>query len=220
MAINGNFYNKQYVANSTDIATGISFEDLKSVTDTFIQYIDGRVESLDIVVPVNNELREVFDTREKLHMVDVKKLFDLLKTLMYVTFSLVVILIASIIIVGKKEFISKLCKIYCTTSIFLFLGIVSMVCLIYVNFDLFWTQFHMLFFTNDLWMLDPSVSIMINMFPLEFFYDCCAFIIALFLGVSILIYTICIIYRKYNRNKHDPAHLSIKKLMKVESKNK
>ena len=39
-----------------------------------------------------------------------------------------------------------------------------------VDFNRFWTVFHEIFFTNDLWLLDPRVSVMINMFPEEFFF--------------------------------------------------
>ena len=48
-----------------------------------------------------------------------------------------------------------------------FLGCVAIFCAI--DFDAFWTLFHQILFRNDLWLLDPTTSVMINMFPLEFF---------------------------------------------------
>ena len=38
-----------------------------------------------------------------------------------------------------------------------------------MDFTGFWIGFHELFFTNDLWQLNPANSIMINMFPETFF---------------------------------------------------
>ena len=37
------------------------------------------------------------------------------------------------------------------------------------DFDAFWLNFHYVFFDNDLFLLDPNTSIMINMFPSVFF---------------------------------------------------
>ena len=40
-----------------------------------------------------------------------------------------------------------------------------------IDFDSFWRNFHEIFFTNDLWLLDPRTDILIMMVPLQFFYD-------------------------------------------------
>ena len=38
-----------------------------------------------------------------------------------------------------------------------------------VDFDAFWTAFHHVAFRNDLWLLNPSTDLMINLFPAAFF---------------------------------------------------
>ena len=38
-----------------------------------------------------------------------------------------------------------------------------------IDFNSFWNDFHHIFFTNDLWILDPGVDRLINMVPLNFF---------------------------------------------------
>ena len=38
-----------------------------------------------------------------------------------------------------------------------------------VDFNWFWTQFHHVFFTNDLWLLNPATSVLIQMVPEAFF---------------------------------------------------
>ncbi len=56
------------------------------------------------------------------------------------------------------------------------------------DFSTFWVSFHELFFTNDLWLLDPAKSVLINMVPAQFFYDLVMRIVGLvgvFLGVSL-----------------------------------
>ena len=50
-----------------------------------------------------------------------------------------------------------------------------------LDFSSFWTAFHHLFFTNDLWLLDPATSRMINMMPLQLFYDIVVFVVVVFI---------------------------------------
>ena len=38
-----------------------------------------------------------------------------------------------------------------------------------IDFNFFWHTFHQLFFTNDLWLLDPSTDVMIQMLPAPVF---------------------------------------------------
>lgn len=63
-----------------------------------------------------------------------------------------------------------------------------------VDFNRFWTMFHQIFFDNDLWLLDPRVSIMINMFPEDFWFGmviriALTFIVS-FTGISFILYKV------------------------------
>ena len=54
-----------------------------------------------------------------------------------------------------------------------------------VDFNNFWVSFHHVFFTNDLWMLDPAESRMIRMFQEAFFADMVGRILAWFLAIAL-----------------------------------
>jgi len=54
-----------------------------------------------------------------------------------------------------------------------------------LDFNSFWTSFHLLFFSNNLWLLDPSTDILIMMVPGEFFFDLVIRIILLFASAFI-----------------------------------
>ena len=43
--------------------------------------------------------------------------------------------------------------------------------MILTNFQTFWINFHKVFFTNDLWLLDPKTDLMIRMLPEGYFMD-------------------------------------------------
>ena len=68
------------------------------------------------------------------------------------------------------------------------------------HFDTAFIRFHEIFFDNDLWMLDPAESLMINMLPEEFFYDT-AVRIGLFFLVPFLLILLAsfIVWRRSGR---------------------
>ena len=43
--------------------------------------------------------------------------------------------------------------------------------LILINFEDSFAKFHLISFNNDLWLLNPLEDNLINLFPLQFFYD-------------------------------------------------
>ena len=73
-----------------------------------------------------------------------------------------------------------------------------------VNFNFFWTNFHHLFFSNNLWILDPSTDVLIQMMPTQLFYDCVIQILIIFVAAVILLAAISGAYlatRSKNRVK-------------------
>ena len=77
-----------------------------------------------------------------------------------------------------------------------------------VDFNWFWTQFHHVFFTNDLWLLNPATSVLIQMVPEEFFSAIVlkiliwfAVVLALWIGLAVL--TMCICQKR--KGKKDEA---------------
>ena len=168
---NRSFYDPQYRKNGTAEHIGIRHQDLMVVTDNLLSYMTNQREDLEMQFGVKGEIREIFDEREKLHMIDVLNLY---MGVIHVAIGITAAIGAGLFYVIKKDgwhtARSTLNKKYMGAA--LGLGIFCLVfgLLVVTNFQWFWTHFHYVFFTNDLWMLDPRISIMINMFPLNFFY--------------------------------------------------
>ena len=168
---NRSFYDKQYQNNGTAEHIGIRHQDLMSVTDNLLSYMVKQRPDLEMQYGVKGEIREIFDEREKLHMIDVLNLY---MGVIYVASAITLAIAAGLFYVIKKDgwhtARSILNKKYLGAAVGLGIFCLVFGILIVTNFQWFWTHFHYVFFTNDLWMLDPRVSIMINMFPLNFFY--------------------------------------------------
>ena len=76
-------------------------------------------------------------------------------------------------------------------SLLLFVGIYAI-----VDFNGFWMNFHYIFFDNDLFLLDPNVSIMINMFPSNFFFAVVFGIIVLFISMIVLLKILLVLLKQ------------------------
>lgn len=183
-----NFYKKEYSKLNTAEDVGVSEDDLFLMTDDLLDYLKGDKEDLSLIVTVNGEKREAFNQRETIHMADVKDLYD--KVIIVKNISFLVAIIVSIYLAIKKEF-NNFTESYIKVliSFLIIFGIIGLLCLI--DFDFFWTNFHLIFFTkNDYWLLDPKTSLLINMVPSQFFFDLCIRIIITVFVVLSLYYLI------------------------------
>lgn len=199
VATDTNYMEKLFEKNNTTLYTGLSAEDLKEANKVLIDYLKGEREDILMEASVNGKYREVFDERETLHMVDVKELFSILKISTIISLSVSILGYLCLFLKNKKlglEVFSKFWKVFLGVSILVIvLGI-----MVFFNFQWFWIRFHLTFFNNDLWLLDPNVSVMINMYPLEFFYSCCKRIIIFFISLVLPLF-VGSYYINYKKNK-------------------
>ena len=181
------FYEAEYRKNDTVSYTGMSAEDNLRATDTLLDCLQDKRQDIVCTAVVSGTEREVFNERETLHMVDVKALYqNAIRVRNGCVITAVILLVLSVLI-GKKSFFSVLRSgwkngILLTGAVILFIAIWAL-----ADFNQFWTNFHLLFFDNDLWLLDPNTSIMINLFPGSFFFDLVTRIIAWVVGIHVVI---------------------------------
>lgn len=170
-ALNPEFYVSEYMKLHQADIIGISQADLNQVTNNLLDYTSGKRETLDMQFEMNGEVREVFNEKEKSHMVDVKDLCVNALNFQIYAYVLAVLLVALSALLHRQDVVKNLCKnclIACAIffSLVLIIGVWAM-----VSFQSFWFVFHKVFFTNDLWILNPATDILILMVPGQFFYD-------------------------------------------------
>ncbi|MBR2503654.1 MAG: TIGR01906 family membrane protein [Oscillospiraceae bacterium] len=196
---NRSFYDRQYQLNGTAEHIGIRHQDLMSVTDNLICYMTNQRPDLEMQYGVKGEIREIFDQREKLHMIDVRNLY---MGVIHIAIGITAAIGAGLFYVIKKDgwktARTTLNRKYLWSAIGLVIFCLVFGILIATNFQWFWTHFHYVFFTNDLWLLDPRISIMINMFPLNFFY---AMVTRIFIIFIIGCIAVKLIFTDFRKNK-------------------
>lgn len=178
------FYQKEYTSQQTSQSLGMSEESLMNATNTLLDYLQDKRDDLIVVEEVHGTNREIFNERETLHMVDVKNLYQNALFVRNGSFIVGLGLLAVGILVFKNK--EKLYARY-QEGVLILVGIISALAIwAIIDFEAFWIQFHEIFFDNDLYLLDPRTSIMINMFPESFFYHLVMKIILIFIGGILL----------------------------------
>ena len=184
-ALGDAFFEHEYDKLSTAQSIGISQADLSMVTHGLLAYTRGEAESLDMQATIRGELREVFGQREKDHMVDVRDLY--LGARFVRTFGLIAAaaLTALAFFLMRRRAWAALCRAFLSVSA-AFLALIAVIGIwAMLDFASFWTAFHHVFFTNDLWILNPNTDVLIMMVPQQFFSDLVSRILTLFVIVFV-----------------------------------
>ena len=184
-----NFYAREYEKNNTSAFTGMSQEDNLRATSALLDYLRGSREDIVVLAKVGSQEREVFNERETRHMVDVRALYQKAVSARNIMALLTAFLL--VYLIGKEKLsIPEILRMGFREGVMIIVIFVLFVAVwALADFNAFWTNFHLLLFDNDLWLLDPNTSIMINLFPGSFFFDLVIRIIliylALILGISL-----------------------------------
>lgn len=158
-------YNKYDISQKT----GIEKTELDKVPPQIIAYWNNSDETLNITVVKDGQPFTLFNEKEVAHMVDVKGLFRLAYRALLITF------IYALIFTGLALFLWKDRKLL---GAGLMWGSGLMLCLMVfiavasaIDFNWLFTQFHLLSFANDLWLLNPYTDYLLMMFPEGFWMD-------------------------------------------------
>ncbi|MDD7593690.1 MAG: TIGR01906 family membrane protein [Peptoniphilaceae bacterium] len=155
VAYDANYYSDFQESHDIVAVTGKSAEELERINADTIRY-------LKIGEP---ELMRHYSNRAATHMVDVYHLFNLARAVTLVSGAVAAVLLF-------QEFRQRAPGAFgaamLTQGLLCLILVVVVVCAM-TNWDALFTGFHELFFSNDLWLLDPRTDLMIQMMPTPFF---------------------------------------------------
>ena len=164
-------YGYGFYRHNVSQTTGIAQPELEKVASELISYFNSGEEYVNITVIKDGKPFELFNQKEVSHLKDVKGLIRLdywvlLGTLIYA------LGYAGISLFWRKR------RYWCrlawgvvggsglTLALMLALGLGTL-----LGFDQLFLQFHLISFTNELWLLDPTKDYLIMIFPPELLYD-------------------------------------------------
>lgn len=167
------YFQRKYEKYQVLDDVSMEMEDLLEVSREMMDYLRGDREDLTVFTLVGGEERDFFNQREKDHMADVRALFigGIIIRRIALLSILAILILLSLMNKKKGVIIRTLSKTYVIGIILFTIGLVSIGIAMFLNFTRVFTIFHEIFFTNDLWLLDPRTDLLINVLPEGFFVD-------------------------------------------------
>lgn len=178
------FYEMEYTKMNTAERIGVSREDLTIVTRHLIGYMqDYPPMELNVAIPINGEVRDFYNQREIDHMVDVRYLFEILHTIRFISIVVFIATIGAMLFLKLKplQLLGSVYRVFFSVSL---AATALLALVIAAGFETAFNTFHEIFFTNDLWWLNPDTDLLINIVPLQFFIDITVFIGVIYLTLS------------------------------------
>lgn len=160
-------YASQQQKLGLDAVAGVSQEDMGRIMHELLLYCKGDRQDLNMQVMIHGQSREVFDQREKDHMVDVQKLFNRAIKARLILVASFLFLALILIYVARKHALRELARGWLIAAAALGVLLAAMGIWFAVDFEHAWTQFHLVFFTNDLWLLyddDMLIQLLLPLF--------------------------------------------------------
>lgn len=152
------YYVAQMEKNGIPDVTGKSMDSLSEISSALRAYLK-RGEG-DILAPY-------FSASEIDHMVDVYALFKLMRTLTVFILGLAAL---SLYILSLRTGWRRTLKMTGESAIGVLVALLLFSIIVALNFHAAWFKFHEIFFSNDLWLMDPEKDLMIQMLPEPFFF--------------------------------------------------
>ncbi|HET6785486.1 MAG TPA: TIGR01906 family membrane protein [Erysipelotrichaceae bacterium] len=181
------FYENKYASLDVAENIGISSSDLMKATNVLLAYLEGKSDNLNVIGTIDGVEQEVFNDKEKDHMIDVQVLF--VKTIWIRNGAIAIGLLSliAIYLLNKKDSISVIVSGIKTASAILGFVFAFLVTFAVLDFSSFWIFFHKVLFSNDLWLLNPYTDNLILMVPLPFFFSLVSLILyRIILGLGFL----------------------------------
>ena len=195
-----NWWRNEYAKYDTPqyVNGEMSLDDAVHVTEDMLEYCIGRLDTLDDTeATIDGKTQPFFTEREKSHLYDCRVLFQK---------GIRVRVIAAILLVGlvfyifahykKREASTILAHGYLTSlAVVAALSvIIGIMCAI--DFTWVFTEFHHIFFDNDLWILYPDKDNLINIMQEVVFFDAAKWIAGIWLATCAVLALISVILVK------------------------
>lgn len=187
------YYETQYAKYEVLDQVHMEMDELLYVTDEMMDYLRGDRSDLVVVAEIDGVEREFFNDKEKRHMVDVQGLFLGGQTLR-LGCVIFVLLVGGFLLYRKKGRLFFGGIQWGIAGVLGAIGLLSI--LMATNFNKYFTMFHLIFFDNDDWILNPATDLLINIVPEGFFRDTAFWIAGIFLAGALLLWFLAGFCRK------------------------
>jgi integral membrane protein (TIGR01906 family) len=170
VAFNNDFYQREFEKYKVENATGMDINQLKKTAVRIQDYLSYKVDNLQTDAVIYGKKTWVFNDRELKHMEDVRILFKKGFFLRNMSVAVIFLLILLMYFINKRSLYNLFNSLF-TGMLWMLCIVVVGVIIISLNFNMWFTYFHLYFFNNNLWQFDVATDKLIQMLPEGFFSD-------------------------------------------------
>jgi len=182
-------------------ASGIPESELIRANGEIRDYLADGDGALSITVVNNLGVEEsLFNVRETAHMADVRDLVQGMFSVQVVALALMLFLAVVMLVLWPPRALAA-ATLYGSLLTGGSLGVVGIVAA--SGFDSAWSQFHVIAFANDFWLLNPRTDHLIQMFPESFWLQITSFIGILILVEATVIAIASTFYLRLSRSREE-----------------
>ena len=167
----------------------MSLDDAVHVTEDMLDYCIGRIDTLDDTeATIDGVTAPFFTDREKSHLADCRELFMAgMRWRVIAVFVFIVFVIYIYMHNGRNGTLRLLSRGYLQAFAAVIIAGAVIALLSLRDFTFVFTEFHHIFFDNDLWILYPDRDNLINIMQEEVFADAAMWIGCIFAAASVLL---------------------------------
>lgn len=160
-------YETGFDRNNIEQRTGVPDAELNRIADEFIAYFGSDDEFLDIQLYG----QDLFNTREVIHMKDVKARVQWMYILTYIAGAVLVGYLVWGFVRYGRGFLEPALRRVRRGGLVTIVSLAAAGIIVGIAFDFFFTLFHEILFRNDFWLLDPRRDFLVVMFPEQFWFE-------------------------------------------------
>lgn len=162
------FYKYGFREFDSEQSTNVPLYELDRAAGELVDYFENDTGELRIVVSEQDREVALFNEREVAHMKDVKTLVQLMFRVNEIALAYVLLYIGAVYLWAREKALKSLAMDALMGIGVGLAAIAGVGAFALTGFDAFWTKFHEIAFSNDLWQLDPDTDRLIQMFPEPF----------------------------------------------------
>ena len=185
-------------------STGIERSELTIIARHLIDYFNVKAESAQMKVVKFGKEIDLFNEKELVHLEDVRTLIqlDYLLQLVAIILALLCIVVLCVISGDRLRRVMKGVFWGCVVTL---AGVIVLVLWAIFGFDQLFILFHLVSFSNDLWLLDPTKDNLIQLFPGGFFYDAAVYGFIAVMAESLILGVVSFIVFRRKRKPEAPV---------------
>ncbi|MHC1786261.1 MAG: DUF1461 domain-containing protein [Christensenellales bacterium] len=172
-AVNETLMADKFARFSDTSIAGVAATEFPALASSITGYLGGKLQTPQVKVARGGVRADAFSDRELQHLADIRGLLEAAGILRVTAIGLVIF--AFLLFISLRKARPGLLRGVhperaLTAALFCFLGLLALICIWgLIDFQSLFVMAHRLVFRNDLWQLDPTTDLLLQLMPLPLF---------------------------------------------------